>query len=375
MAREGPPRRSAAQIACALAGLAVSTGIRSNFPAVARQPQLAELAAKALEIQIPSFNGCQDKILIATRHAQAQHNVCEAWVKAGRPLAYEGFSEQYIQDILAWEASGGTCLSYDPFLDAALSEAGVAMASTQGRAMLQDALAGAQPAAVFVSSLRRTMTTAAILYRDNSTPLHALDLIVEKRTRTPADQRRPLSMLKSNLDLLKGREGVLEQLAGDSVVRLLEGVGSEELYTDVRLRDGSIVQEGPATDATDVNLLKTPVQGGLVSDAYYFGDGKKENDDGVDVRALNWLRYIATLPAETFPVIGMVSHKGFLREMELVAGLYDDLGGKSAAQKRKTIKSLNDVKGAKQKRAAEGKAAGEYPNAATRVYYLRCVKG
>lgn len=330
-------------------------------------------------ITLKGVHGCQEKKLVATRHAQAAHNVCEDKVKKKAGLA--GLPAELASAIQA----AGTdekkalkaCLNYKGYLDAQLSPKGVDDVFSRGRIMMMEAMkaAGSEPAVVFVSPLRRALTTAAILYHNYARPLYAFDLVVEKRTGGPADSRRHVKDVLSKLDLVdEAAPGSpkAKELFGTSTVRIATGGNA---YEDVQIHDNKPKKVGPDVLAK----LPHPVTGSFVSDEYYFHE-TPEDDSGTDKRALELLRYVASLPSADFPVVGVVSHKGFLREMELMAGLYNDLDGMppgaapnpaQAQSLRTKIKAIKDKAAA---REASHLPGGEYPNAHTRVYHLKCQK-
>jgi len=157
------------------------------------------------------------------------------------------------------------------FEDAVLAEKGKTDAKTKIPALdsLVEKIGGRAMRCIFVSPLRRTQETASIMWGKSEIPMIGMDMIGEKRSGFPCDTRLPISSSPPWSSLIsKGlQEGLLDEVEARSAL----------------------------SNASQV-----------------------ENDAKLRARASHFLEYAASLEGD----IGIVSHKGFLRELEKAQGVF-----------------------------------------------------
>jgi broad specificity phosphatase PhoE len=129
--------------------------------------------------------GEKSKVIYLMRHAQAHHNV--EVCKVQREVKERGGSKQ------DQEAARQKVLLDPQFLDASLTEGGLNQGE-RARKFLEDS-SYPYPDVVLVSPLERALHTASILF-PNHPKVIALEILREKRSGRPCDERKPAVLLQ-----------------------------------------------------------------------------------------------------------------------------------------------------------------------------------
>lgn len=124
----------------------------------------------------------QTKLVFLVRHAQAEHNVAEEWAE-DTVRAHGGSPEEQ-------EAARRAVLDDPALRDPGLTERGEQQASVASSSLadMVESMGYNAPDVVLVSPLRRTLQTARLLFPEHPR-LEALELLREKRTGKPCDER------------------------------------------------------------------------------------------------------------------------------------------------------------------------------------------
>jgi len=143
------------------------------------------------------------KVLYLIRHGEAVHNIEERKAKqlAAASLKAEGFSPTSCTYKDAVEAARCAVLHDRCLLDAALSDAGKSQACS-ARSVIDDLVNGPNdqdfpwPTVVLTSPLQRTLQTSAIVFPKHP-GVHIREALRERRTGLPCDERRSALRIRS----------------------------------------------------------------------------------------------------------------------------------------------------------------------------------
>jgi broad specificity phosphatase PhoE len=256
------------------------------------------------EIEIPVAEPLSKK-LILVRHGEAVHNSIEKKIKQTvakeiKELGIEPLSPKHTSMVKQRRAS----LLADPnLLDPGLSDLGNDQAIEAREAlnvMVRDGRLPA-PERVLVSPLLRTLQTGAAMFPQHPN-VHVHESIRERRTGLPCDERSPMNYPSHSPILCHMHLTGIE-------------IDEETASTSASCSDnGSLEFENSDFDSPglpDFMMVKKP----SMSDLPCSPTGKEEIEDApmLRERALQLATLLESVPEE---IICVVSHKGYLRELE-----------------------------------------------------------
>jgi len=243
------------------------------------------------------------KKLILVRHGEAVHNSIEKKIKETIAKEIQGLGIAYGSDMHAKmvKERRAKILADPNLLDPGLSEQGHDEAIEAREALNAMVREGRLPAPehVLVSPLLRTLQTGAAMFPQHPN-VHVHEIIRERRTGLPCDERSPVSYPSQSLSLCHMH---------------LTGIETEsDVETDVPSRSESYEEFDLSTDGSDLPdymMVKKP----SLSDLPVYPTPPDEIEDAQMLRhrTLQLTELLERIPEET---ICVVSHKGYLRELE-----------------------------------------------------------
>mmetsp|Transcript_52654 Transcript_52654/g.125800 ORF Transcript_52654/g.125800 Transcript_52654/m.125800 type:complete len:287 (-) Transcript_52654:139-999(-) len=170
---------------------------------------------------MPDVQARRVRTLYLLRHGEAEHNVEEkkAAATASAAATQAGYvlgSPEYVRLV---EAARHMALQQEALLDAALTQLGKeeAKAAKTELESLLSAEGLAAPSSIFVSPLQRALQTATIVFPEHPS-IHVREQLRERRTGLPCDEHVP--------QIQAARRSSFQHMSFDCLMRLASGEGS-----------------------------------------------------------------------------------------------------------------------------------------------------
>jgi len=221
--------------------------------------------------------------LYLLRHGEAAHNVLEkaAAEQARRAALAEGYAADSAETRRRTEKARRSVLDDATLLDSPLTEEGKEQARRARRTVEELRARLPAPTAVYVSPLQRALQTAAIAFPGYSDSVHVRLELQERQTGKPCDTRKPTASIDARSSFAKFSTNRLHHA---DVVSQLE---SMKLGT------------GEGEEESDQSVITRKVE--------------EEEKEMVRRRAKKVFDLLTEMDHK---VVCVVSHKGYLRELE-----------------------------------------------------------
>jgi broad specificity phosphatase PhoE len=242
--------------------------------------------------------GVQVYTLYLLRHGEAAHNVLEkeARKEAKESAMAEGYAPDSEECLRRMEEARRDVLGDDTLLDSPLTDRGKEQARHAAEVVkaLQASKGLPEPTEVLVSPLQRALQTADLVF-PNCRNIHVRLELQERQTGKPCDTRQPASTMLRRKTFQNFSFGRLSEADRKEVLDTIQETSATQL-SELLLKPVRTVQNA-------VNKRRQPVLDGT----------QVEEKEKVRERA----RKVFDLLAESdHRVVCVVTHKGYLRELE-----------------------------------------------------------
>lgn len=253
------------------------------------------LLRKAVDLCPPpaSEKSC---LVFLIRHGEASHNVVEknATKRAKQQAEAQGLSPDQVKERM--EAARIAVLCDESFRDAQLTQQGRCDAE-QARLTLEAILKRhglTRPSKVLVSPLTRTLETADLIFPDHDA-IHVREEVQERKTGKPCDCRQSSTSLSKRRSFQRFQMDALR----DSAFLLDDSFDSDESSSD---EDGEQLSRRRMNPST--RRYNSSDCANIVSDS------EEEDKETLRLRTQQLFRLLDE------PSVAVVTHKGYLRELE-----------------------------------------------------------
>jgi broad specificity phosphatase PhoE len=245
-------------------------------------------------------------ILYLVRHGEAAHNIKEkeAKTRAKRMSVAEGFTEDHPVTLARMEHARKSVLNDETLRDAPLSGKGREEAQ-QAHEKLQQILSEhpefPSPSYVMVSPLTRTLETCDIIFPQHD-EIHVRTSIAERHTLKPPDTRSHVSQLSKRKSF---QHFSMEQLRAESMTDIQDHLERSQHNSN----------NIGATSSSSQAVLVIEEEGRDVDNKWNWTEDQWKEEDKAELRRRTERIFVLLAEANSASV-ALVTHKGYLRELE-----------------------------------------------------------